>query len=86
LRDVPNGVNAKNTCIDNRNKSGVIGVYRHGQIGKWVAQITLNGKARYLGVFDRIEDAAKARKMAEEEFGYHRNHGRAPTQDKLGKD
>lgn len=48
------------------NTSGYNGVYQNRKNGKWVAQIGFKGKTYYLGAFDRIEDAAKARKKAEE--------------------
>lgn len=48
------------------NSSGYNGVYLNKKNGKWVAQITFKGKTYYLGSFMKIEDAAKARKIAEE--------------------
>ena len=45
------------------NTSGVNGV-RKGN-GKWVAAITFQKKAYWLGTFDNIKDAANARKEAE---------------------
>lgn len=36
------------------------GVCRHKQLGKWQAQIRLNRRARYLGVFASEADAARA--------------------------
>lgn len=48
------------------NTSGVNGVYQNRRNGKWNAQITFKGKTYYLGSYGKIEDAAKARKQAEE--------------------
>lgn len=67
----------ENTCINNlkqkiskNNKSGVKGVSWDAKRHKWVAQITFKRKNYNLGRYDRIEDAIKARKDAEEEvFG-----------------
>lgn len=64
------------TCIEsirNRgliasNTSGVRGVYKNRKNGRWVAQITFRRKTRYLGSFDRLEDAARVRRRAEEVF------------------
>ncbi len=55
----------KNRTISS-NTSGYTGVYRQANTGKWAAQITFKGKTYYLGAYDRIEDAHKARKRGEE--------------------
>jgi hypothetical protein len=69
------------TCLDNNhnrsmskcNVSGVTGVCYHK--GKWMSQIGVRGKTVYLGVFEDILDAEKARKDAEIKYNFHRNHG-----------
>lgn len=48
------------------NTSGYTGVMAHR--GKWKAQITFKGKTYQLGTYTKIEDAAAARKKAEEEI------------------
>lgn len=50
--------------IPKDNTTGYRGVYLIK--GKYVAKIVFQQKAYYLGTFDQIEDAAKARKNAEE--------------------
>lgn len=50
-------------------KSGHTGVYRQAKSRKWAAQITFKGKTYYLGAYDKIEDAVKARKRGEEIHG-----------------
>lgn len=47
------------------NTSGYNGVYQNKKTGKWAAQITLRGKTTYLGSYNKIEDAVKARRDAE---------------------
>lgn len=47
------------------NKSGYTGVYEKPD-GRWCAQITFKRKTYYLGTFDDIKDAVKARKRGEE--------------------
>jgi len=76
LRDVVNAENAKNLAMKSNNTSGVNGVYKHSQTGKWTAQINAGGKTIGLGCFERIEDAIIARKAAERVLMYHENHGR----------
>ena len=44
------------------------GVYRSERSGKWCAQITFQGKTRYLGSFSTLEEAAEARKKGEQLF------------------
>lgn len=50
------------------NTSGYNGVYRNRKSGRWTAQITFKGKTYYLGSFDDIEDAVKARRRGEEMY------------------
>ena len=54
----------KSKKIPTDNTTGYKGVYLIK--GKYVAKIVFQKKQYYLGVFDQIEDAAKARKDAEE--------------------
>lgn len=48
------------------NQSGYTGVYQNKKTGKWVAQITFKRKTYYLGSYEKIEDAVKARRRGEE--------------------
>lgn len=50
------------------NTSGIRGAYFNKKRGKWVAQIMFKGKCYYLGGYDKLEDAAKARARGEEMF------------------
>jgi hypothetical protein len=62
-----NGANAKRSVS---NTSGFKGVCWDGVNRRWRAHITLNGKTKCLGRFDKIEDASAAyRKAAERCFG-----------------
>lgn len=64
------------TCIESirsrrvsaSNRSGVRGVYRNKRTGRWAAQITFQGKTRYLGSFGSLEEAARVREQAERLF------------------
>lgn len=69
---------AEGTCLEmlkpdvmyKTNTSGVRGVYYSSKRNKWIAQIMFKKKCYYLGGYDRLEDAAKARAEAEEKvFG-----------------
>lgn len=75
LRAVSNQQNARNQKIRKNNRSGVMGVCWHKGVSKWVSHIRVDGKAKYLGSFDSIQEAANVRKVAEDLFGFHKNHG-----------
>lgn len=49
-----------------RNTSGYTGVYLQKRTGRWVAQITFKGKTYYLGAYEKLEDAVRARRRGEE--------------------
>lgn len=71
---------AKKVCVENtrldnltaakakNNTSGYKSVTWDGSRGKWRAQIVFKGKAYHLGRYNTIEQAAAARKQAEEEL------------------
>lgn len=73
------------------NTSGYNGVYRNKRTQKWTAQITFKGKTYYLGSYDRIEDAVKARKRGEEMYDdflqwYYGTHpDKKPNAEKCGQ-
>lgn len=48
------------------NKSGYNGVYLDKRRNLWVAQITFQGKTKYLGAYPELEEAVKARQRGEE--------------------
>ena len=47
------------------NTSGIKGVYWHKAAAKWSAYIEFKGKRYYLGLYEKKEDAAEARRAAE---------------------
>lgn len=68
--------NARNQRLFATNTSGHPGVYWVKARSKWIANIRdNNGKRVFLGIFENKEDAINARKNAEDELGYHKNHG-----------
>ena len=64
LRDVSHHRNTGNVGLLKTNKSGVKGVYWAKDKNKWTAQISIGDKIRYLGRYDRIEDAKVAYEIA----------------------
>jgi bisphosphoglycerate-dependent phosphoglycerate mutase len=58
----------RSRTIAKNNTSGVRGVYKSGNRKKWCAQITFQGKTRYLGSFNTLEEAAEARSRGENLF------------------
>tara|TARA_R110002124_G_scaffold135088_1_gene297947 strand:+ start:148 stop:630 length:483 start_codon:yes stop_codon:yes gene_type:complete len=68
LRVVSRQENSMNQGINKNNKSGVSGVHWNKSTNKWRAKITYKNKRISLGCFEKLEDATKARKDAEEEY------------------
>ena len=75
LRSVTHAENGKNQSMSSRNKTGATGVYLRADTGKWCARIQVNGSFISLGTFVEKLDAVAARKKAEDQYGYHVNHG-----------
>lgn len=75
LRVVNHQENMRNMRKVAANSSGHAGVYKHTQNGRWVAQISVDNKTRYLGIFDSIEDAITCRRKAELMYNFHDNNG-----------
>lgn len=76
LRLVTRVENCRNQKQQCNNKSGVTGVSWHKASGKWLAFIHKKEKKIYLGCFERLEDAAVERRLAEKRLGFHDLHGR----------
>ena len=67
LREVTSSQNAQNS-LSSRGSSRYRGVSWVATRRKWWAQISINGKQRYLGSFDIEEEAAEAYKLAQRRF------------------
>ena len=68
LRICTNQENICNCEIPKNNKSGCKGVYWAKDKQKWTVQVTINNKTKYIGRFDSLEDAIKARQEASKEY------------------
>lgn len=75
LRVVSNIENQRNARKRVDNTSGVSGVIWDKRDQKWRAQIRVNRKNIYLGLFTDKSEAISARKAAEIKYGFHANHG-----------
>lgn len=64
LRLATGGENNRNRGKQTNNTSGHKGVSWHKKAGKWTAQIDINHKHHYLGLFTNLEDATEAYKQA----------------------
>jgi hypothetical protein len=60
LRKCTRSQNMYNRRRGQNNTSGYKGVYWHESVRKWGAQITTNGKHKFLGLFQSKEEAAHA--------------------------
>lgn len=65
LRIVTNQENHFNKTENRNNTSGKAGVYHHSQCDRWCAQITVNGKTIYGGLFKEFSKAVEARETLE---------------------
>lgn len=70
LRKATCSDNNQNLALRTKSKSGHIGVSFSNERKKWVAQIQVHGKHKYLGRFEKIEDAIDAYKCAK--LKYHK--------------
>ena len=68
IRIATRSQNNMNKDKQKNNKSGITGVGWHKASNKWMAYIAINKKQIHLGLFDKKEDAIKARKEAEEKY------------------
>jgi len=75
LRSVSHLENHRNHKLKSNNSSGITGVWWNKKNGNWCAEIKVNRKKINLGSFDKKSDAAEARKLAEDRYGFHENHG-----------
>ena len=68
LRRSTNSQNSQNRVrLSSNSTSGVSGVYWDKTNNKWVAEIIIYGKYKFLGRFSSLQDAKKARRKAEKE-------------------
>lgn len=65
LRLATNAENSRNVGLKKNNTSGITGVTYHARAKKWLAQIVVNRKNHYIGLFDNKSDAAAARQAAQ---------------------
>jgi len=68
LRDVPNVINARN--MKPRIQGRYPGVVRSRKGDKWHVTITIDYKTKFIGAFNRREDAIAARRAAELRAGF----------------
>ena len=68
LRAATNSQNGKNLKLSKANKTGVAGVCWNEKHQSYRAYIKVEHKAMYLGTYKKLDDAAKARRDAEEKY------------------
>ena len=68
IRPATHSQNAQNTSERKNNKSGFTGVRYDSRINKYIAEITRNYKHYWLGSFDTIQEAIKARIDGEQKY------------------
>ena len=68
LRPATRAENQHNRQTNSKNTSGYKGIYFHKATGKYVAQVTVDRKTKYLGCFTDPEEAHKAYCQAANKF------------------
>lgn len=68
LRPATRGLNNQNSGIRSDSKTGVKGVCFRKDVGKFCAYIQVDRKMKYLGLYEDLDDAIQARKLAEKEL------------------
>lgn len=68
LRVCTNAQNICNCHVPKNNTSGVKGVYYSKEKKKWTVQVSINHKTKYIGRYEKFEDAVEARKKAAKEY------------------
>ncbi|MGJ7039187.1 hypothetical protein J2Y63_002442 [Shinella sp. BE166] len=76
LRNVNRRENSRNRCIRSDNTTGATGIFWSEKTNRWIAKISSDQGAFFIGAYPEYGDAVFARKVAEKCFGYHQNHGR----------
>lgn len=78
LKEATRLSNCKNHTRRSDNRTGVTGVSRSSRRDlrkPFVAKIQVKGKTINLGYFGSLEEAAAARKAADNQYDFHTNHG-----------
>lgn len=83
LRVVSPQENNFNRRMNKNNRSGQMGVFYRHHTNRWHAQISWRRKKIDIGSFDTFEEAKQARLAAEKRYGFHKNHGSAPSQSAM---
>ena len=81
LRFVTRLDNHRNQSRRGDNTTGITGVLYRKDRRKYEAQIRVDRKTIYLGIFATLEEAAKARKDAEIKYKFNSNHGNNKIKD-----
>ena len=77
LRVVTQKQNGEHKAVESHGRSGVRGVFWHGQVGKWAVQVRHNGKLYRGGFFSAVEDAAVAVRDLRNELYTHNDLDRS---------
>lgn len=81
LRDATYKENAKNRWLDDRNNSGVHGVFWDKDKNKWRLQACVDGKKIHGGYFDSIDRASIEAIEFFKKLGFSNRHGQKKIQD-----
>lgn len=77
LREVSQAENRKNCSLHKKNASGYNGITWSKESGKWLVRVCHNYKEYNLGLYKDLDEAIEVRRIADERYGFHPNHGRS---------
>lgn len=75
LREVTRRENMMNVGVRSNSTTGVTGVSKRKDTGKYVAYVDVMGQRIRLGNFETFDEAVAARKSASNKYQFHPNHG-----------
>ena len=76
LRDVTPSENNRNRTLQKNNKVGHNGIHWDKRIKKYRSQIYNGNYCKHIGRYDTLEEAIKARELANINYNFHPNHGK----------
>jgi hypothetical protein len=79
LREITQQCNSRNCGLSKNNTSGVTGVHWSKRERRWISQIMVNRKLKYLGNNKKLNDAVLARWKGEKKYNWPNCNSSSPA-------